>query len=294
MVITIESGFWGLAGIGLNGRSLDGEDLGQRGLQGVTYGGVQIGRQSVYASLDGSVLTSSGPHGHSYTGSDFVGATLVGMLDNGSSITLQINGFNQDPNPEVSDVWLYTVSYATNSGYQPLCGVDVSGNPVQAVALAGRWNYSTGVAGGGSKINDPNAFTFACAGYALAKCVELGYEPWDSIRACSGNHGRCPNVQLADLHQACTRAIRADYCGNGTSFTVDGTSIDVYDGFGYRTASTGWLFEAEWTTDGARCARRLRVPAEGTPACWSSLQNPSCGSSFDFSAGALLMTQDSP
>jgi hypothetical protein len=278
----------------LNGRSLDGQDLAGRGLLGVSLSGIQLGKRVVSATLVGSVLRGVSADGHAFEGRGLVGATLVGMLDNATSVPLRIDDLDRDADRGDRDVHLYAVSYATDGGYQPLCGIDASGAPVRAIALAGRWDYRTGVAGGGSHIADPGAFTFACEGYVLAKCVELGYKPWDTIGACPGGRGRCPAVSLADLHQACTRAFRADYCGDGTSFTVDGTRIDVSDAFGYRTASPGWAFEAEWTTDGARCASRLRVPSQGTPSCWANLQSKTCGANADFSAGALLMTQDAP
>ena len=40
---------------------------------------------------------------------------------------------------------------------------------------------------------------------------------------------RRSTVAMADYHQACIRAATADYCANGTSFTKDGTLIDIYD-----------------------------------------------------------------
>ncbi len=285
---------WDLVGIGLNGRSLDGFDLANRGLVGISLDGVQLGRRTVSATLDGSALVGANGAAHKFGVNDFVGAVLAGSLDDGSSLDLVIDDVNRAADRAHSDVYLYSVSYETDGGRHPLCGVDSTGAPIRAIALAGRWDYRTGVAGGGSHIADPNAFTFACQGYALAKCVDLGYEPWDSIRACPDGRAHCPVVSLADMHQACTRAFRADYCGDGTSYTVDGMTIDVYDAYGYRIPMTGWPFEAEWTTDGARCASRLRVPSLGTPSCWANLQDPGCGASSDFAAGALLMTQESP
>lgn len=296
IVIRFGSAYWGLAGIGLNGTSLDGDQLAPRALLGVSLNNVQVGKCVVSATLNGSVLEEAGRQRHGCTSSNMVGAVFVGMLDNGTQLPLVIDSTSADTDAAVADLQYYVVSYETSTGNQPLCGLDASGNPVQAIALAGEWNYATGTSGGGSHINSASAFTFACVGYALADCALVGYEPWNSIQVCqgSGRHQRCTDVSLAPLHQACTRAYRADYCGNGVSYTVNGTSIDVYDGYGYRTATSGWTFEAEWTDDGARCASILREPSLGTPPCWSSLQNPSCGSAADFSEGALITNQDQP
>jgi len=108
--------------------------------------------------------------------------------------------------------------------------VDASGAPRHAVPLANRWDYRSGVEGGGSEIEEPSRFTFACAGYALAECVEMGYRSWATALSCVG--GDCKKVSLAPLHQACTRMLRADYCGDGASFTINGTLINVYDHLG--------------------------------------------------------------
>ena len=54
--------------------------------------------------------------------------------------------------------------------------------------------------------------------------------------------------------------VRADYCGNGMSHTRDGTPIDVYDRLGIQqpTETSGMVFEAAWTPDGAVFVHRLR------------------------------------
>ena len=86
---------------------------------------------------------------------------------------------------------------------------------------------------------------------------------------------RCGITSLADYHQACTRMLRADYCGDGTPHTVDGTLINIYDGIGIQRDTDDWAFEAEWTTTGARCSvpssSVRRMPFGHTPiATWSA------------------------
>ena len=54
-------------------------------------------------------------------------------------------------------------------------------------------------------------------GGAIAKCVLWGYRPWATYNG----------TPLAQYHQACTRMVRADYCGTGTSYTVTGNRISV-------------------------------------------------------------------
>jgi hypothetical protein len=92
-----------------------------------------------------------------------------------------------------------------------------------------------------------------CIGGAEGKCVRFGYKPW----------GIGPdNVSLAPYFQACVRLVRADYCGDGTAHTRDGTPIDIFDTVGIQRAGTTpeMTFEAVWGPDGAVCVRRTRLP----------------------------------
>jgi len=138
------------------------------------------------------------------------------------------------------------------------------------IPLQGAWDLETGDALGGDQV------TLACRGSVLAKCVEWGYEPWRS-------------PEMADLHQACTRMARADYCGDGTPHTVDGTKIDVYDAYGVQQKVTHWPVEAEWGPEGATCiggdVLRLGLLGIDKPDCLADLYAPQCG---DLKGDSLL------
>jgi hypothetical protein len=56
--------------------------------------------------------------------------------------------------------------------------------------------------------------------------------------------------------------IRADYCGNGTAYTVTGTLIDLYDYLDppLNVPETDWDLEARWTPTGALCLSEPRHP----------------------------------
>jgi hypothetical protein len=108
---------------------------------------------------------------------------------------------------------------------------------------------------------------------------------------CAPGQG-CQKKSLAPYHQACTRLLRADYCGNGTSYTVDGTLLNLYDGVGIQADTERWNLEAEWTEGGARCMARRRLSSSASPTCQASLQSASCGASSHFSTGTLLMNED--
>lgn len=275
-----------LYGRDLNGRSLNGQELTGHGVLGLSLTNVRVGKRKL-VDITLNDTTFRGPKSK---GRDFVGATFDAVLEDGTILPVRIDAIHE-PARDEPVVTRYSVSYETENEWKPFCGTNAAGTPIRAVPLAGRWDYREGAPGGGAHIDDPEAFTFACDGYALEKCVSLGYQPWLDVRECKKKS--CPPIPMAKLHQACTRAIRADYCGDGVSYTDDGKLIDIADGYGIRTTSPGWPFEAAWNADGARCATRQRVPARGTPTCWEEIQSGNCEAS-PFSEATLLITQDAP
>lgn len=279
-----------LNGHKLNGHKLNGQSLNGRSLVGISFDGGHLGTaQFKSLKLDGSALEAK-IQGNKLRGAELAGAELRGLLDDGSVLRVRIDGAREPARG--ADVSSYEVSYLTDdAGWTPLCGTD-AGAEIAAIPLAGRWDAREGVAGGGSKIEDDGAFTLACEGFALAKCVELGYEPWQKVKSCA--QGGCPKVSLSDHHQACTRMLRADFCGDGTPHTVDGTLINLYDAVGLQADSESWSFEAEWTAAGARCVKRQRVIAGTAPACFGALSTTDCGSLSHFATGTLLMSEDAP
>jgi hypothetical protein len=160
--------------------------------------------------------------------------------------------------------------------WEPLCGLDDQGQPIDAVLLTDIWDPETG-----DKIvpRPSDAVTFACVDAALGKCATWGYHPWASV----------DGEPLADYHQACTRLVRADYCGDGVSYTDEGTPIHVLDLLGIELLDTlvSFLVEAEWGPDGAVCLNLANTRIEGVEvACGDAL--PACGD--DFASGGLLQS----
>jgi hypothetical protein len=268
-------------GVDFNGVRFNGVDLDPVPLAGMTLGaaaltGVSLAGASLSATLTGGAVVSAG---------GLVGAELPGTLSNGVAVTLRIDGVATG---SAADVLLYTVSasVAGGSGFQPLCGSDGGGAPVQAIPLHGSWDASAGTATGGAHVDDATTITFACEGYALAKCVDFGYAPWRTVSECNGTSS-CANRSLASFHQACTRLLRADYCGDGTSTTRDGTQVDLWDDFAIQTDDAPtWSLEAEWSPDGAVCVDETRWAklTDGSDVatyvrnhCSGRWQTPGCG-----------------
>lgn len=290
-----------LVGHGLNGRAFNGKLLDGRMVTSVSLQQVLLtnGQRRDLELVDtqfGLVEGNAGGAGKAkakLSQNKLVaapGLIFSAQLDDGDAVLLRVEAVTAALSGSTSYL-RYIVSYAGDGAWQPLCGVDDSGQPGYAVPLSGRWDYREGVSGGGDFLADKAAFTFACAGHVLAKCVDMGYAPWADGKLCDAQGKHCVAANLAPWHQACTRALRADYCGDGRSWTVDGTMLAVYDGIGVRADLDAWHLEAEWTPAGAACVVRERIPAGVDPPCLAELALPSCGPPGAFSDGTLLVTE---
>lgn len=115
----------------------------------------------------------------------------------------------------------------------------------------------------GSHVVDGTSFSFVCTKRDVATCLDEGYidNPEEPTRYT--------------LFKACTRMLRADYCGNGESHTVDGSFVTMYDS--KKIAMDGPLdplvFEAAWNENGAVCMARPRW-LDKKPTCQSPV--PEC------------------
>ncbi len=275
-----------------NGDNLNGDNLNGDNLNGSSFGThvAQVGyaawnRGPIFGvHIQGSQLVGYRA-GSRIAGAAFAGAYFAGTSDTGAQVALHVSSVAQAAAPD-DDVWLYSVQYFSpgSDAWRPLCA-DASGAARPAIAVAGRWSYAFGSPGGGGKIADPNAFTFACQGLgAIGKCISpIGYKPWASKNG----------VPLDRFHQACVRLIRADFCGDGTSYTVDGQHVNVYDAVGVQQDSELWLIEAEWDEHGARCFSPLNRSHAFVP-CFPLRALDVCGDPLDFLTGTLLMDETPP
>ena len=255
------------AGMSLNGMSLNGVSLAGGSLQAVSLDGVTFGGSPLAGvTLDGNQLVAVGADGRRRTGTAMVGAKLAGRTSTTATTVLVITAAQQIS----TGVWAYGVT----AGGAPLCG-----NPATlAIPVAGTWDYRVGVTGGGSWLDTPRSFTFACRGQgAIAKCVELGYKPWTALGG----------VALKAHHAACVRMIRGDYCGDGRAWTQDGNKINAYDALGIQRDAAAWLIDAEWTPAGASCIRKTRAFLL-LPSCFLKVATLQCGG---FSRGTLLVNE---
>jgi hypothetical protein len=263
----------GSNGSGSNGSGSNGSGANLVGLTFdlTTVSSVTLNGTSLQGAwLDKGTIKAIQNNGSVLSGQSLVGAQVTGTLDDGSTVTLRLDSIESFSSAVGTSLSRYVVSF-TRPGSDVrahVCGLDASGAPIKTIPISGRWNYQEGVPDGGSKEENPTLITFACQGFALYKCIDYGYPPWKTENG----------VKLNNHHQACVRMIRADYCGDGRSWTVDGTIINLYDNLGIQADTEGWPMEAEWNIEGARCLSHQRIQSLSTvPECSFDRSPAMCG-----------------
>lgn len=261
-----------LNGLSLNGISLNGISLNGISLDGTTLNGISLNGTSV----SGTSITASSSPAQPLTGASVVGSTWNGTAANGAAVKLRIDAAVAGVTPN-ADLWFYKVSYQTQSGWSPLCGLDSANQPIQAVTVAGVWSATS--TDSASYAPSSTQFTLACRGKTIAKCVELGYKTFKGY---------------TNQMTSCVRLLRGDYCGTGVAYTVDGTTLNLYDNVGVQADTQAWHPEAEWTPIGARCVNknnsaRFDLVLTKDPKCIRPVKTDTCATTF--ANGAVLIDE---
>ncbi len=262
-------------GLYTNGTSIsallsDGSTASGITITSITLNGLPLTDFSISASqLSAKIAGTS----KTLSGTALKGLTIKAAIPdqgngNQTKITYKIDDVTLDLTSKFKDIWLYQISYKEDSAttWSSMCR-DYSGNPAPLFPIAGSyWDEKTG-----ARVDDSRAFMLACLEGAVAKCAVAGYRPWATGSVCtgSGRSKRCTDVSLKDYHQACTRMLRADYCGDGTPHTVNGTLLDIFDYLNppVQLQEEKWQIEARWTADGAICLSQRRHPEIPFPGC---------------------------
>ena len=182
--------------------------------------------------VQGGTLRGTRADGTLVEGSSLVGTVLYFR----SGLVLRIDNVTSS-----RGLIRYRVSQRDHHGeWQTVCPPDSTGS-VETYFLQGDWDAR------GRYWPERNGFSLACVSSAAGKCLQLGYLPW--------------RRELLPAFQACTRMVRADYCGDGRSFTREGVVIDVSDDLGiqFPEPAPGMQFEAAWSPDGAICVHHTRL-----------------------------------
>ncbi len=254
------------------GRKLQGRKLQGRKLQGRTLQGVELENLSLLgfryanATLNGDALTDlrivkgellAERNGVTVRGTALAGALIYGDATDGTQTveveyriaTIQAELSAHDPT-NTGNTFLYRVEQFATDTWVDACDLDEDGRQA-AIPIAMTWNTTA------DRVPSATHFTFGCTSAAIGKCYRWGYRPW-----LTGYGG----ADFSAMHQTCTRTARADYCGDGSSFTEDGTSINIWDRLPAPgpiqkhglLPPLGYLFEAGWNTEGAVCLSRTR------------------------------------
>lgn len=183
--------------------------------------------------------------GRVFEGADLVDAVLTIAFD-GAPVRARIASVV--PDPARPSVLLHDLQVVGDDGVErPLCNEGPDGLRL-GFPIRGRTDAT-----GALRAAEPGAFEFVCTAGAQGKCVRFGYDPWGS--AADG-------APMLDHFNACVRMVRADYCGDGRTFTRDGTLIGFGDSAGVNTfdpAGETVRLEAAWGSEGAVCVARTRL-----------------------------------
>lgn len=200
-------------------------------------------------------LQAQRPDGSHLQPADLVGTELTVLDHRDRSTRIRIDGVHPDPLAPHGPITLYEVSRLDEEREQwvPFCQPGPDGVAL-ALPLAGRWRD-----GGQSFVEDPHDFTMTCTAGANGKCARMGYLP---------GHPTESGESLTPYFEACVRMMRADYCGDGSSYTEAGVPVELLDRAGRQPQ---WerrelSFEAAWGPGGAVCVRRPRDPSRASLA----------------------------
>jgi hypothetical protein len=238
-----------MQGMNMQGMNMQGFLLAGATMTGSNLVNVYVDKGEVVAERDGVTVRGTG----------LVGAHFFAQVANSDeSVTAQVEyrvtaivaeSSVYDPT-HTGATYLYTLEQSTGTDtWAPACDADVDGRRV-AIPIAATFDTH------GDRHVTAGQFTFGCTTGVVAKCYRWGYRPWLT------GYG-----DMAAMHWTCTRVARADYCGDGTSHTHDGTWINVWDTLpapgpiqrhGGLLPPLGMLFEAGWNTGGAVCLSHAR------------------------------------
>ena len=164
---------------------------------------------------------------------------------------------------------------------EPFCYRGDTGENERAQFSTGsQWDVLTA-----GRTDDASLVSVSCASGGIGRCQQWGYRGWAEAQvASSGTYEK-----LVDAHQSCLYMKRADYCGNGDTYTEDGTMIGIDDNFSPAfQKSGGGEIEAVWGPTGAICLTKQRRPDIAFPGCGTPL--PLCDAG---SYGGVWYTQSS-
>lgn len=191
--------------------------------------------------VEGSAFVLRMPDGRVLRGRELEGAVIHVGIDGGQVAPMKLASIIPDPKqPQVLRHEFETSD--GQGGWKNACTPNADGET---------WGLPLKLAPGHP--GRDGEITVSCISGVVAKCVRWGYPPWEKGPG---------NEDLAPFHAACVRMARADYCGDGTPHTKQGTSIDNFDDLGIQKRGAAddasYVFEAGWSPQGAVCLAHTR------------------------------------
>lgn len=210
-----------------------------------------------------------------YTGMQLVGSKWELTLVAGTTETPATMWVATAAN--AAGAWRYSFQHNDSNGaVADLCDPDGAGNTT-AVPIADLAVDATT----GDLTTRNNTLYLACVSGAIGKAVTWGYQPWD--------------IGVPEFESA-VRVVRADYCGDGVSWTTPGSAVQLADVWGVNSfGTTSAATEAVWGANGALCLGTPRVTSS-TPITCGGVAIPACASNAGLgtTAGATVWSKLAP
>ena len=283
--ISLRPGTGSQGGVWLNTSAIGNHAFSELDLKKGNHDGVRLTRvllkrpNNVWLELDrvwaenGEIRGIKGSS--SYTGVQLVGSRWELSLVSGATETPAVMWISSAANAAGS--WRYNFQHDDgNGGVASLCEPDGNGN-VTAIPLSDLTVNATT----GDMDTRQNTLYFACGSGALGKAVQWGFLPWQ--------------IGVPEF-EAIVRVVRADYCGDGVSWTAPGNTMQLKDVWGVSNfASASAANEALWDDGGALCLTQSRSAGVTAVTC-GGVPLPACASNISLtgSSGALAWTKVAP
>jgi hypothetical protein len=172
---------------------------------------------------------------------ELIEAQLVASNDKGIQERYRIDRVVPESSKKLGKIYLYqfSVQDPVSGTWKNLCEPDQSGRAL-GFPLTGYWDQK------GVYHSTKDSYHITCTSSTIGKCALWGYA----------------DPSLNKHLQACVRMVRADYCGDGTSYTKEGIEISIQDNLNIKTSQQNpkLTFEATWNENGAVCLEKTRIP----------------------------------
>ncbi|MCH9683917.1 MAG: hypothetical protein K0V04_20965 [Deltaproteobacteria bacterium] len=231
-------------------------------VDGVTLTDVSIVEGSTVTPLDVIEVIDGELHGadisgKAYAGAQFQGSVWTVEIDHGPTAEVLVTTISTYIQDGDRSRYVFDHGPTLSEAKESNCAEDPATGERSAILFADLAVDATT----GTMTSDPGSVYIGCLSGAVGKAAYWGYVPWA--------HG-------TDMHQAATRVVRADYCGDGTPYTLTGIPLQLSDEANIQKfTEPGELTEAMWDHDGAVCMGTPRhnaypfiiCPSRIIPAC---------------------------